>query len=50
MKFQQLKTLLWRNLVLKKRRPFSTSLEIIIPTLIIVIIGKYLLIIYIIYK
>jgi len=39
-KFQQLKTLLWRNLVLKKRRPFSTILEIILPTLIIILIGN----------
>jgi len=39
-KFQQLKTLLWRNLILKKRRPFSTVLEILIPTVIIIMIGK----------
>jgi len=41
-KFQQLKTLLWRNLVLKKRRPFSTILEIIVPTVIIALIGRVL--------
>jgi len=41
MKFQQLKTLLWRNLILKKRRPFSTLLEIAIPTLIILIISFF---------
>jgi len=40
MLFHQLKTLIWRNLVLKKRRPFSTLLEIIIPTIIVIIIGN----------
>ena len=40
MPFQQLKTLLWRNLILKRRRPFSTLMEIIIPTIIILIIGN----------
>ncbi|KAL6594717.1 hypothetical protein U3516DRAFT_608426 [Neocallimastix sp. 'constans'] len=39
MLFQQLKTLLWRNTVLKRRAIISTLLEIIIPTLIILIIG-----------
>jgi len=40
MLLHQLKTLIWRNLVLKKRRPFSTLLEIIIPTIIVIIIGN----------
>jgi len=38
--FHQLRTLLWRNTVLKRRSVFSTILEIIIPTIIIYIIGK----------
>jgi len=40
MLYQQLKTLVWRNTILKKRRIFSTSLEIIVPAIIIIIIGK----------
>jgi len=39
MLFNQLKTLLWRNAVLKRRALFSTLLEIIIPTIIIIIMG-----------
>ena len=42
MHFQQLKTLLWRNLVLKRRGIVSTLLEIIIPSIIILIIGIYI--------
>jgi len=38
--FQQFKTLLWRNLVLKRRRTFSTVMEIVIPAVIIILIGK----------
>jgi len=38
MRFKQLKTLLWRNLILKKRGIVSTLLEILIPTFIIVLI------------
>ncbi|KAL6601983.1 hypothetical protein LY90DRAFT_509702 [Neocallimastix californiae] len=38
--FHQLRTLLWRNTVLKRRSVFSTILEIIIPTIIIYIIAK----------
>jgi len=40
MLFHQLKTLIWRNLVLKKRKPFSTLLEIIIPAVIVWLIGS----------
>jgi len=40
MLFQQLKILLWRNAILKKRAIVSTVLEIIIPTLIILILAK----------
>jgi len=42
MLLQQLKVLLWRNAVLKKRGIISTLIEIAIPGLIIFIIGKYL--------
>jgi len=41
MSFKQLKTLLWRNIILKKRGRFFTILEIIIPIIIIGIIAKY---------
>ncbi|ORX51160.1 hypothetical protein BCR32DRAFT_150114, partial [Anaeromyces robustus] len=41
MLFNQLKTLLWRNTVLKKRHITATLLEIIIPTIIILIIAKF---------
>lgn len=40
MLFHQLKTLLWRNAILKKRGWISTILEILIPTLIILILGN----------
>jgi len=40
MSFKQLKTLLWRNIILKKRGRFFTILEIIIPIIIIGIIGN----------
>ncbi|OUM69514.1 hypothetical protein PIROE2DRAFT_2610 [Piromyces sp. E2] len=39
MLFNQLKTLLWRNAILKRRGLVSTLLEIIIPTLIILLLG-----------
>jgi len=39
MLYQQLKTLVWRNTILKKRRIFSTLLEIIVPAIIIGFIG-----------
>ncbi|OUM69519.1 hypothetical protein PIROE2DRAFT_2617, partial [Piromyces sp. E2] len=38
--FNQLKTLLWRNVILKRRGLVSTLLEVIIPTLIILIIAQ----------
>ncbi|ORX67728.1 hypothetical protein BCR32DRAFT_297520 [Anaeromyces robustus] len=41
MKFNQLKTLLWRNTILKRRHIFSTLLEVVIPTIIILIIAKF---------
>ena len=37
---KQFRTLLWRNVILKKRGILSTFLEIIIPTLIIIFIGN----------
>jgi len=41
MLFYQLKILIWRNFVLKRRKPISTLLEIIIPILISLVIGIY---------
>lgn len=40
MKINQLKTLLWRNIVLKKRNIISTLLEIVVPSILVLIIGK----------
>ncbi|ORX51392.1 hypothetical protein BCR36DRAFT_325611 [Piromyces finnis] len=41
MLFSQLKTLLWRNIILKKRGIVLTLLEIIVPFIIILIIAQY---------
>ncbi len=41
MLFHQLKVLIWRNLILKKRGYFTTLLEIIIPGLLMLIIGIF---------
>jgi len=44
MSFNQLKILIWRNLILKKRGFFITLLELIIPGLLMLILGIYYLI------
>jgi len=41
MSLNQLKVLIWRNLVLKKRGFFTTLLEFIIPGLVMLIIGIF---------
>jgi len=40
----QLKVLIWRNLIYKKRNKLSTSLEIIVPTIILLLLCKFLII------
>jgi len=40
MLFKQLRILLWRNAILKKRSFVSTLLEILIPSIIILILGN----------
>jgi len=37
----QLKILLWRNVVIKKRGYLTTLLEFLIPIIIIIVISKY---------
>jgi len=41
MSFNQLKVLVWRNLILKKRGFITTLLEFIIPSLLMSIIGIF---------
>jgi len=41
MVYQQLKTLIWRNAILKKRGIFSTIIELFFPAIIILLTGKY---------
>jgi len=43
MPYHQLKTLLWRNALLKRRGILTTLLEIALPTILIFIIGNYIL-------
>jgi len=38
--FQQVKTLLWRNVILIKREKIFIFMEIVIPTIIVIFISK----------